>query len=305
MYYRFILILLAVTILGCNESNKSDKDAYVDSSSHYTVVDGKLFQGGKPFTGELVKHYKNGSLKYKISYLNGQRNGSFQEFYENQAPLRTGHFRRDKRDSIWTRYYANGNLESVVGYKGDSMNGACTSYYENGKLETKGEYRRGKQHGRWDFYDSVGRWVNGGEFEHGKPIFRITEDPTQDKEINARGIYPNGQLKALSPRKEGKPHGDWIGYYENGQVRRKVHFENGVAQGKVEYFYENGSMKSFHHRVDGKRDGESKTYYENGKLASEGQYINGVKDGIWLTYSIDGQVSKREKYADGKVIKEK
>ena len=186
------------------------------------------------------------------------------------------------------------------------MHGKFVFFHENGQIEMEGEYLNGAEHGRWDFYNTLGRWIQGGNYNKGRIITRITEDPIGIKKpdsSNRTTSFANGQIKSTSPKKNGKPHGDWIGYYENGQIRRITHFEDGKAQGKVELFYEDGSLKKFDTRLNGKRVGETKSFYKSGQLDYQGQYDSySEKDGTWLYYSDSGDLARQIDYLRGKLI---
>jgi len=333
MLKNCLQFLLIIFLFGCGNST-SNKEIDMNSLSMKLVkqVDGKVLYREEPFSGKLVKYDSFGNIKFSSLYVNGlkegktiylnegkitievvfdsgMRVGKYLEFYPNQDTMRVGFYSKGKKDSTWTRYFEDGQIESIIRYTNDSMNGKFIIYHQNGHIKTEGEHLDGKEHGRWDFYDSLGRWTNGGNYDNGVIITRITEDPP--RAIHKKGsailsdTFDNGQIKHTYPRKNEKPHGDWIWHYENGQVRKIVHFENGKAQGKVERFYEDGSLKNFETRIDGTRVGETKSFYTSGKLESQGQYEpNGKKDGTWLFYSETGDLVKKIEYRKGKLIKE-
>ena len=66
-----------------------------------------------PFTGNTVGYHKNGQLKSKANYKNGER------------------------DSLWESYYENGELEIKANYKDGERDGLWEYYDEDGQLLDK------------------------------------------------------------------------------------------------------------------------------------------------------------------------
>ena len=74
--------------------------------------------------------------------LNGDKNGYWEEYYDNGNLWYKGSYVNGSPDGYWEFYWYDGNLSS----KGSYVNGNRTGYWEfhsDGKLERKGYYEDG------------------------------------------------------------------------------------------------------------------------------------------------------------------
>jgi len=81
-----------------------------------------------------------GQLFRKGRYVNGNREGCWEEYYRSGQLSRKGNYVNDKRDGYWEDYCFNGQLM----WKGHWVNGNRDGYWEwyfsNGQLSSKGHY---------------------------------------------------------------------------------------------------------------------------------------------------------------------
>ena len=63
-------------------------------------------------------YYDNGKIWYRVTYINGERNGYYTEFHLNGIKKWKGIFRDDKYDRKWTEYDSNGEVIQELKYIG-------------------------------------------------------------------------------------------------------------------------------------------------------------------------------------------
>lgn len=149
MFKKFLLVLAALSIVGCTLSevdiSKKQKRSgivyIVNQEKPYSgVITGKYdngqikiketFKDGK-YNGEQFTYYENGQIQSKASFENGVAVGTFYEYYKNGAVAYTGNFLNGKREGEWNRYtnenepilteiYKDGELVDVKQYLVDT-----------------------------------------------------------------------------------------------------------------------------------------------------------------------------------------
>ena len=68
--------------------------------------------------------------KEKGSYLNGQKNSVWVEWYENGEKKSEGLYVNDKKQDIWIYWYDDGNKKSKGSYDNGYLNGKWIRWYE-------------------------------------------------------------------------------------------------------------------------------------------------------------------------------
>ena len=93
--------------------------------------------------GKWNEYYKNGKLKFEDGYLNGEKNGKGKE-YKDKGPLKfEGEYVCGKRNG--KEYYENDKLKFEGEYIKGLRNRKGNKYYYNGNLKFEGEYLNGKK----------------------------------------------------------------------------------------------------------------------------------------------------------------
>ena len=88
----------------------------------------------------------------------------------------------------------------------------------------------------------------------------------------------DGHVLAVTPIRNGVPHGVAIGYDTKGRVLSKVTY------------------------INGKKDGLYEAYYPNGDVMVSYTYKNGVKEGPAQTYNKDGSIHRRVIYSQDRIV---
>lgn len=131
------IIFFVLLLYSCNpEPAKQEASNYkdtlkIENNNYKTIVN----------NGEEIKHYNNGVIKIKGTYLQGKRVGQ------------------------WISFYSNGNLWSEVYYSDGIKDGPTATWFENGKKRYEGFYRNDKESGKWTFWNQQGEKVKEKDFQ--------------------------------------------------------------------------------------------------------------------------------------------
>jgi antitoxin component YwqK of YwqJK toxin-antitoxin module len=255
--------------------------------------------------GIWIDYYENGTLRGKISFIDGVRDGkenneyfdvaySFSmdcHSYRNRMIATdilkdTLHANRKennnslevykKKEGKWQFNYDNG-FKLIVNYVGGIKSGDWIGYNENDLIIEKGNYSNGKLNGDWIYYDDSGTiMLEKGHFLNGIPDGEWLEIDDNQKNIftkdDAKFIQYKGSY--INGTKEGK----W-----ETLITKSEDFQN--ANKPINLTFENNIYKN------GCRDGEIVTYFEDGSIG-KGLYINGIKQGEWIKCFKDGSIRK-------------
>ncbi len=200
----------------------------------------------------------------------GNREGIWQEYFENGAVKAKGKYIKNLKEGKWEFYYKNGTIEQVGKYERNRYSGLWQWYYENGNLWKEEEYYNGREEGIYIEYDEYSEIIVQGEYFDGE---REGEWEINVGDITEKGNYVTGL-------RDGK----WKAYYDNGTLYFEGEYIQGNAEGKHKFFYPDGTLKEERYFVSGLKEKHWKKYDETGNLMitisykSDREYrINGVK----------------------------
>lgn len=126
----------------------------------------------------VIYHTKTSIPETKGSYVNGEKDGVWENFYLSGKRRMRGTYVEGLKNGLFTEWYESGTEKSRTNYVNDMMSGKMTVYYETGAVlyeadmndrngEIKGYYRNGtlsfegkmkdgRRTGKWTFYDKSG-----------------------------------------------------------------------------------------------------------------------------------------------------
>lgn len=183
-----IVLAIIICLLSCKEasiSNSSDfssaiKKEYIIAIKTFEVLksdlklnqlEGIWYYKEQPYNGYSVKFYENDTLRERLGFYNGKRQG------------------------VAKTWSANGNLRIECSYNQNKLTGDYKSYWENGNLALQVNYVDGKKQGEEK------QWYSDGEISK----LRQLEDG------NEKGIQkawlPNGKLYVNYEAKNGRVFG--------------------------------------------------------------------------------------------------
>lgn len=107
----------------------------------------------------------------KNAYVNGNKTGAWEEYYENGQLEYAGSFENGRAVGDWTYYYANGQLEAVGLYFEGDQTETWKYYYENGNLKSVDTYYEktpSNKHivGHQEYYDVNGVLIDKAYFTY-------------------------------------------------------------------------------------------------------------------------------------------
>ncbi len=83
--------------------------------------------------GTVTRWHGNGQVYSIGNFLNGEKNGLFQWWYEDGSAKEEATFVKEAREGIVTQWYRNGNKFAEANYKKGKLNGNLTWWFETGQ----------------------------------------------------------------------------------------------------------------------------------------------------------------------------
>ncbi|MBK6997071.1 MAG: hypothetical protein IPH31_19935 [Lewinellaceae bacterium] len=181
-------------------------------------------------------------------------------------------------------------------------------FYENGGLELAGNLKNGKPEGTWKFYSQKGSLVREANFEDGELSGEERHFHYQSEKVSEQCQYKNG-----------KKHGEQLGFFNDGSIQSQCFYENGVKHGaEITYLkpevwqskanYLNGMLHGDYISRDPQGDTLLVATFQNDALygkaieyskelktcqKSTGRYENGFKKGEWSVFDCQGKLKKK------------
>ncbi len=241
--------------------------------------------------GDYVEYYSNEKLKVKGTYRAGLQEGIWEYYGENGNLIAKGNIingdgsdissigvPRNGRDGTWTTYHSNGKIDQVSNWKSGKQNGAFTSKNEDGILTEESFYTDGKLNGNLKLYNSKGTLIESSKLSLGKLNGNL-------KKYNDQGVLILDENYI-----DDKKNGLCREFYPNGTIKAEAFCKNDKLNGNSKIFYENGKVEVDMTYKDNVPNGPAKNYYENGKIKLDGQYVNGKIHGPSKIYYESGQL---------------
>ena len=105
---------------------------------------------------QYLKLIKEDNIEYYVDTRNGQKNGTYKEYYDNgQIWIETTYI-DDKKNGTY-KYNEWGKLLKEINYLDDKRNGLYRSWYNNGQLAIRCFYIDSKREGNYE------EWYNNGQ----------------------------------------------------------------------------------------------------------------------------------------------
>ena len=291
---------------------------------------------------------KTGVINKEITYIDGEKNGIYKSYDKDGNLAEQGFYKDNKKDSTVTLFYPNGNkkslqqfsegkqigktlnyneegiLQGIQNYKNgylvsdeklnrldDNGNktGTWKEFHENGKLKTETKYKNGKPDGIVKTYTKSGKLKEIEKFEKGE----IVKDAPELYFVDVyKTQFPDGSVKLLGGKKDGKKHGQFREYNLAGEVingyiykedtliAEGIITEEGLYKGKWEYYYTTGEIQAIGKYINGQKDSTWVYYYKNKKIEQKGNYKLGKPAGRWVWYYNTGITLRDEYFVNGK-----
>ena len=240
--------------------------------------------------GHWEYFYRNGELETSGEYVEGEKDGVWDEF--NKQGVLTNTYTYDKGKFVQMKdFEVNGKLQMVRNIKNFELTDSFNTYYPDGGTKRLIYMPKGiKSNGTIASY-----------YSNGQLMF---ETDLKDFELNSylKQYNKRGGLDYEVDYKDGKQEGVVKSYYENEKLFMEGNYSNGERDGTFTYYDKDGNKTTVLNYSKGEKDGKQTYYFRNGKISSETNYKNGEKDGDDITYQKNGKIETREKYDEGELV---
>ena len=268
-----------------------------------------------------VDYYENAQLKYKITFVNGVKNGISKTWHENGQLKEEVSYIDNKRESILKSWYENGNINHELIYLNGKWNGYYKTWNEGGILTELSNGIHGKEFGitkYWydngcikqevfrDWFSFLGIFQSG----HDNGTRNVIETYTKNRSSIRSGptiAFKYTNSKDDSDELIGMEGGfdvrhlenESFDYYDNGQFMYRIPFHNKKRHGLARWWHKNGQVQRELNYVDGLEQGLSKEWYENGLIQSETNWLNGLMEGTFKRWYQNGDLNHVQNYKKG------
>lgn len=317
----YISIVITLLLAGCAGKNitleEYGKTATLNEKD-ITVVDGIIMHSGKPAYGVLKITEEGHSVT-----LIGLTNGNATTLIKNKDIVRLADMPRyvieneidyilgmnaelDIKNNVYTdknnkSKINNGlilasqqkaEITTIAQINEGKLNGELKAFYFN-FLYLEQQYSDGVKNGKGAYYtrsDQISKYTYKNGKLDGKKTYLGTQRDLRKEEFYNNGMleivkeYSNGQLRRITPHKEGKAEGRAIEYNSDGKAFGYIDYVNGKAEGVAEFKYMNDPKYKFYdiNYTNGKKNGIMRYYYKDGSVAAE---VNYKDDEIILPYT--------------------
>ena len=132
-----------------------------------------------------------------------------------------GSYLNGNRDGTWTEYYQDGKRKTELNYSNGKFNGLQSYWNQNGNKTEEKNYVIGKQEGLWTkFYEDTG----------------IKKEETYYKDGVQQGLwaewFKDGQKKRERNFSNGERDSIWTTLYENGNKKLQATYSSGKLNGE-------------------------------------------------------------------------
>ena len=149
---QLLTILCLLILVSCSpEPKEVSSDQLVERQGITYEVNSQT-----PFTGGKVSYHDNNQLKTKGNYIDGKRDGLWENFFSNGQLSITSNYKNGKQDGLQEIFYENGQLKMKGNLKDGKLDGLWEDFYSNGQLESRGNLMDGKLDGLREYYHENG-----------------------------------------------------------------------------------------------------------------------------------------------------
>jgi len=173
--------------------------------------------GSSVSQGAYVEYHANGKKFCEGRYLDGQRAGEWNFWYDNGTKAKSGSYLQGKPDGAWSVWRVDGTKERDESYAAGIRDGKWMYYDDVGKPQRQEEYVAGKRQGAWIEWYSDGR--------------KAIESHLAGDELN--GVqqiwHRNGRPAQLTEFKNGRRHGRCVTWNDRGEKTSELVYVNDVV----------------------------------------------------------------------------
>lgn len=251
------------------------------------------------------EYYSNGKIRVSSMFRNGIPEGIRKEYdttgkIEKAQLFKNGHIvgegivKEDgNREGSWKEYYEDGSLKAEGAYENDKPVGKWKYYYQSGKTEQTGSYtRQGKKDGVWKWFYETGALLREETYRSG-----LKDGLSTEYEESGKVIIEGDFIDDLED-------GQWFEITGDSYIRGS--YRDGLRNGMWYYMLmdttgsRTDSVLMYRGNfIDDNPDGRHSWFWDNGRIKEEGNYVMGRKEGDWSRYNYDGSLFMVITYREG------
>jgi antitoxin component YwqK of YwqJK toxin-antitoxin module len=150
---KFLLLFGLLSLLVLNVRGQEIKE-----------VNGICYSGDKPYSGKLVTHYENGTIKMESSFKKGMKHGEFRVYFNNGQLNEIRYYRKNVMSGHWITWNEKGIRVGEAGYKNGLKHGKWLVWSDEGNLLYEMYYSKGIKRGTWKNYNEQGEVIDTRTF---------------------------------------------------------------------------------------------------------------------------------------------
>jgi antitoxin component YwqK of YwqJK toxin-antitoxin module len=267
----------------------------------------------------LITEYQKGYV-LKRDFINrtdanGQKQGNWKSFYDNDIEKWEGTYLNNKRNGFFKEFDVNGNLLKIEKYENDVLIVDAVEtrkldmridYHKNGNPKIIGTYYNGVAEGVRREYNEKGQVIQSYLMKSGIVVGKGVMDDGGLKQGTWEEFYDETYakasehvIKAKGKYKNSKPVGEWSYFYPDGKIEIEGSYsENGKKDGLWTWYFPNGNILIQENYADGNHEGLYTEYDEKKNIIIKGKYVDDNEDGKWFITNKD--FVEEGKFVEGK-----
>ena len=251
-------------------------------------VQGKYLNGNRDET--WTEYYEDGKRKTELNYSNGKFNGLQSYWHPNGNKIEEKNYINGKQEGFWTKFFEETGIKKEESYYKDGVQqGLWTEWFGDGQKKRERNFSNGERDSIWTTWYENGNKKLQATYLNGK--------------LNGKYIswYDGGIIKEKDgDYLDNKKHNKWTYWSENGQKTEEINYDSsGVHDGAhIKWFDEkNDQHKKFHvNYKNGEKNGSWHYWYTNGIDSVQSHYEDGKKNGHWVWWRKNGLKDKEGDY---------
>ncbi len=268
------------TVEFIDKDTRIFEDFYGDNkrSERYTIKNDLM-------TDSAFTYYRNGSVKTRVFYKDGKKDGKYFEYYPNGTLQDSYSFTAGVEDGKYIGYHPNGVIADEFEIVKGKINGVKKRYHDNGKLRFEYTIVEGEYEGPFTVYYYNGQIEEKGTFKKGEQVGLFESFYSNGQKFEVKNLDESGKQNGVSSISDidGKKFHEFE--YSKGDVNKVTFFDK---SGKSTVLSEKKGKKI-----------EFQRNFPNGSVYSKGNFVNGEKEGYWMYYDSYGNLERKERYSEG------
>lgn len=160
----FLTVIIVIFFLSCkqsSETNTSEENKVTKTENAINIknvevpkselilnqLQGVWYYKEEPYNGYALKYHENNTIKEKLGFYNGKRQGVAKTWSEHGVLRIESYYNQNKLVGSYKSFWENGNLALEVNYVNGKKQGEEKQWYSNGKLSKLRLLKDGKENG--------------------------------------------------------------------------------------------------------------------------------------------------------------